>query len=757
MGFITRLLFFSLPLLVQGNICNEPVRLNSRQQKSSLYCSSCSIHIGGQTSSPIIQLEMSSLTQLTGINVQYPNNDDEEDNEKNSKGSYFLEYRRTQDGPWRAYGQRRQRKIFIERRRLFFNDNDNSNRTRTFLPSIIARQVRLIFLTASISTCARIQLFGCQSQSGLISTRFSHKSILNSDVKYDGLITNTTVRGGIGTLNDGDTYQFLRWSPSPEPILLLFAFDSIREFHSINLDLKCSVLFSSSCAVKINVGILDIVSSNNIWTNRFQSLEIENSQQVDNTTITHLILAVAKTKGQFVIIQVNTKEGLALSEVTFHNQNENNEEDIVPSSIYIENNLRRLESIALTSIPDDIKLYGKLLHVLLLIIVVCTVLAIFLFISCIFTRKQKDEPEAIVGETVRSLASVTTTTDDDNTQNQSHGDVYSELDNNDIVISNCLEYINAEKIVNESARATIRALPSYRQSAASRYSISNIVSLTECFTEIDSSDIIIIQNLGVQNHHECFYSEYGQSKTPVILLEEEKNEFFNLSKSITHANIVTCFGYVNVSPERCFLVSEFSQMNLFEHCQTLLPENSSTLTTLMDYLNQIISALVHIESLKIIIRDLTLPNCLLFDSQTIKLSDYAKKDDRYSSRYVQQIPIRWLPGDIIAGDENWSIQTTIFMFGTLLFELFHLGLYIPYHDLNDDEVLQFFRDVWSNSKQNGIEPSVLCFATHFPRPTLCNDRLYALIERCLSWSSLDRPSFRELSLCLDETATVLSQ
>ncbi len=101
------------------------------------------------------------------------------------------------------------------------------------------------------------------------------------------------------------------------------------------------------------------------------------------------------------------------------------------------------------------------------------------------------------------------------------------------------------------------------------------------------------------------------------------------------------------------------------------------------------------------------------------------------------------------------------MFGTLLFELFHLGSYIPYNDLNDEEVLQFFRNIWSNSKQNGIELSVLCFSTHFPRPTLCNDRLYALIDRCLSWSSFDRPSFRELSLCLDETtttaATVLSQ
>jgi hypothetical protein len=95
------------------------------------------------------------------------------------------------------------------------------------------------------------------------------------------------------------------------------------------------------------------------------------------------------------------------------------------------------------------------------------------------------------------------------------------------------------------------------------------------------------------------------------------------------------------------------------------------------------------------------------------------------------------------------------MFGTLLFELFHLGLYIPYNDLNDDQVLEFFRDVWTNSKENSVEPSVFCFTKHFPRPNLCNDRLYALIERCLSWSSLDRPSFREIHLCLDETITTV--
>jgi hypothetical protein len=156
--------------------------------------------------------------------------------------------------------------------------------------------------------------------------------------------------GGLGILTDGDSYQFLQWSPSSEAILLLFAFDSIKQFHSINLDIKCS----SICTLKINIGILEIVPSNNLWTNRFRSIVIDNQQYNDNTPITHLIFTLSKAKGQFVIIQFNTKEGLALSEVTFNNQNENDDDqDILPSSIYIEANLRRLESLAFNSIPDD--------------------------------------------------------------------------------------------------------------------------------------------------------------------------------------------------------------------------------------------------------------------------------------------------------------------------------------------------------------------------------------------------------------------
>ena len=73
----------------------------------------------------------------------------------------------------------------------------------------------------------------------------------------------------------------------------------------------------------------------------------------------------------------------------------------------------------------------------------------------------------------------------------------------------------------------------------------------------------------------------------------------------------------------------------------------------MKIVEDVVSALVHLESLNLIVCDLTLPNCLLMtnkdQSLTVKLSDYAKYDDRLASRYVQRMPIRWLPGDLVIG------------------------------------------------------------------------------------------------------------
>lgn len=57
--------------IVISDTCNDRIHLNGRQQQqSSVYCSSCSTYIDEEISAPIIQLELPSLTQLTGIFVQ---------------------------------------------------------------------------------------------------------------------------------------------------------------------------------------------------------------------------------------------------------------------------------------------------------------------------------------------------------------------------------------------------------------------------------------------------------------------------------------------------------------------------------------------------------------------------------------------------------------------------------------------------------------------------------------------------------------
>lgn len=72
MGCISRfLLFLFILTFVSSELCSEQIRFNGRQEKSSIYCSSCSTYIDEQITAPIIQLELPVLSQLTGIYVQH--------------------------------------------------------------------------------------------------------------------------------------------------------------------------------------------------------------------------------------------------------------------------------------------------------------------------------------------------------------------------------------------------------------------------------------------------------------------------------------------------------------------------------------------------------------------------------------------------------------------------------------------------------------------------------------------------------------
>jgi hypothetical protein len=79
-------------LIVDSDICNNQIRLNGRQQKSSVYCSSCSTYIDGQISAPIVQLELPSLTQLTGIFLQNHNQNQEKTSVRKEKIHFIVSW-----------------------------------------------------------------------------------------------------------------------------------------------------------------------------------------------------------------------------------------------------------------------------------------------------------------------------------------------------------------------------------------------------------------------------------------------------------------------------------------------------------------------------------------------------------------------------------------------------------------------------------------------------------------------------------------
>lgn len=120
--------------------------------------------------------------------------------------------------------------------------------------------------------------------------------------------------------------------------------------------MKCSF----HCTFQINIGIFEIITSKNLWTNRFRSITIDRKHSDDNRTITHLILTLSRRKGQFLVLQINTNDPFELSEVTFNNQNLDFEEEILTSSVYIETNLHRLESFAIQTIADDTTSNGRI-------------------------------------------------------------------------------------------------------------------------------------------------------------------------------------------------------------------------------------------------------------------------------------------------------------------------------------------------------------------------------------------------------------
>ncbi|CAF3067249.1 unnamed protein product [Rotaria sp. Silwood2] len=154
----------------------------------------CPLNQISSTTYEYIQIDLVNLTVITLIELQgkfslKPN--------EQFADSFRIEYKRENEQKWIKY------KYFSGQYILSGNSNSYIPTMRDLLPSIIARQIRIIpIVTGPLSKyiCMRLELYGCSYEDGLISYSMPQGDKRGYDVQffdetYDGQNENGTLKG----------------------------------------------------------------------------------------------------------------------------------------------------------------------------------------------------------------------------------------------------------------------------------------------------------------------------------------------------------------------------------------------------------------------------------------------------------------------------------------------------------------------------------------------------------------------------------
>ena len=171
-----------------------------------------------------------------------------------------------------------------------------------------------------------------------------------------------------------------------------------------------------------------------------------------------------------------------------------------------------------------------------------------------------------------------------------------------------------------------------------------------------------------------------------------------------------------------------------------LLENRLTVSNLLYISVQIASGMRYLASLKYVHRDLASRNCLVGNNLTVKISDFGMSRNLYESVYYRLqgraiLPIRWMAMESFYG--RFSEKTDVWSFGITLWEIFTLGRFLPYEELDDQQVI----DEAIRNKQRKL----------LPKPETCPEDVYQRVMlRCWEYKLEDRADFIELHNCLEE-------
>uniref|UniRef100_A0A8C1K325 non-specific protein-tyrosine kinase n=1 Tax=Cyprinus carpio TaxID=7962 RepID=A0A8C1K325_CYPCA len=227
-------------------------------------------------------------------------------------------------------------------------------------------------------------------------------------------------------------------------------------------------------------------------------------------------------------------------------------------------------------------------------------------------------------------------------------------------------------------------------------------------------DIILKRMLGEGFFGEVHEGVY-QKKASIIM------------KNLDHPNIVRLIGVIEEEP--VWIVMELCQHG---ELGKYLTKNQQSLTnlTLVLFSLQICKALVYLQGMNMVHRDIAVRNVLVATPESVKLGDFGLsryiEDEEYYKASVTRLPIKWMAPESI-NFRRFTAASDVWMFAVCMWEIMSRGKQ-PFHWLDNRDVI--------NQLEQG---------NRLPKPDLCPPALYSLMTRCWSYDPPERPTFTELA------------
>nr|XP_061806393.1 protein-tyrosine kinase 2-beta-like [Nerophis lumbriciformis] len=305
---------------------------------------------------------------------------------------------------------------------------------------------------------------------------------------------------------------------------------------------------------------------------------------------------------------------------------------------------------------------------------------------------------------------------------------------------------------DSSTRSSLPEIPTGRDTSSLRHSMGSDI-YCEILDErprsvvkygIDRGDITLGRILGEGFFGEVYDGVYASTngeqvkvavKTCKDCSSDVMEKFMSeavIMKNLEHPHIVKLIGIIEENP--VWIV-----MELYEYGElgNYLTQNQNKLTnmTLVLFSLQICKALVYLEGVNMVHRDIAVRNVLVASPECVKLGDFGLsryiEDEEYYKASVTRLPIKWMAPESI-NFRRFTSASDVWMFAVCVWEIMSRGQQ-PFFWLENRDVI--------NQLEQGIR---------LPKPDNCPPALYSLMTRCWSYDPRERPNFTELVVKIND-------